>query len=252
MCVIIYDGTWEGWLTLVFEMFEFKVSVTAIYRNEQPLQQDIFVPWKRVTTDKSKAQRVWKGLQLRIPKYAQENLFCAFLSELPQIEATLCSAVCFYFSTVEEGHLAFGRNDVLTIHQTAKMVNRERHRMKAFTRFKKQKNGLYFAVIEPDFNVLPLINEHFMRRYADQRWLIYDTKRDYGIYYDLNLVSEVKLTNETVLLDDMVQFEEDEILYADLWQQYFKSTNIKERKNVRLHVQHVPKRYWKYLTEKSI
>jgi hypothetical protein len=29
-------------------------------------------------------------------------------------------------------------------------------------------------------------------------------------------------------------------------------TNIKERKNDKLHVQHVPKRYWKYLTEKKM
>ncbi|RZJ49641.1 MAG: DUF4130 domain-containing protein, partial [Chryseobacterium sp.] len=26
---------------------------------------------------------------------------------------------------------------------------------------------------------------------------------------------------------------------------------IVERKNLKLHVQHVPKRYWKYLTEKN-
>ena len=31
---------------------------------------------------------------------------------------------------------------------------------------------------------------------------------------------------------------------------YFKSTNIVARKNTKLHTQHVPKRYWKYLTEK--
>ncbi|TXD94923.1 DUF4130 domain-containing protein [Gillisia hiemivivida] len=26
---------------------------------------------------------------------------------------------------------------------------------------------------------------------------------------------------------------------------------MKSRKNMKLHLQHVPKRYWKYLTEKS-
>lgn len=32
---------------------------------------------------------------------------------------------------------------------------------------------------------------------------------------------------------------------------HFKSTNITERKNTKLHVQHIPKRYWRYLTEKQ-
>ncbi|MGZ5274180.1 MAG: DUF4130 domain-containing protein, partial [Kaistella sp.] len=43
---------------------------------------------------------------------------------------------------------------------------------------------------------------------------------------------------------------DEEKKYQKLWQRYFTKTNIKERKNLKLHVQHVPKRYWKYLTEK--
>ena len=44
--------------------------------------------------------------------------------------------------------------------------------------------------------------------------------------------------------------DEKEELYQHLWQQYFKSVNIVARKNTKLHIQHMPKRYWKYLTEK--
>ncbi|MGY0039832.1 DUF4130 domain-containing protein [Pedobacter sp. NJ-S-72] len=44
---------------------------------------------------------------------------------------------------------------------------------------------------------------------------------------------------------------EKEGFYAVLWKDYFKSTNIAARKNTKLHIQHVPKRYWKYLTEKQ-
>ena len=46
-------------------------------------------------------------------------------------------------------------------------------------------------------------------------------------------------------------FDESEIYFQKLWEEYFKSTNIKTRANMRLHVQHMPKRYWKYLSEKS-
>ncbi|HCV81945.1 MAG TPA: DNA metabolism protein, partial [Zunongwangia profunda] len=45
---------------------------------------------------------------------------------------------------------------------------------------------------------------------------------------------------------------ENEISFQKLWKSYFESTNIKSRKNTKLHLQHVPKRYWKYLTEKTI
>lgn len=77
---------------------------------------------------------------------------------------------------------------VLKAAQTVKKVGREKHRMEAFVRFRLTRGGIYFAAIEPDFNVLPLINSHFKSRYADQKWIIYDLKRNFGIAYDLRVV----------------------------------------------------------------
>ena len=114
---------------------------------------------------------------------------------------------------------------------------------------------MFYASIEPDFNVLPLISKHFKNRYADQQWIIYDLKRKYGLYYDLDTVAEITLdfadeidckTPQAIVMD------EKEELYRVLWKDYFKSANIVSRKNTRLHVKHVPKRYWKYLTEKQL
>jgi probable DNA metabolism protein len=113
---------------------------------------------------------------------------------------------------------------------------------------------LYYAICQPDFNVLPLIKTHFKERYADQCWLIYDNRRKYGLYYNLKEVETVQLSfsegsnsgkNIGLVLD------EKEELYQQLWQQYFQSVNIVARKNLKLHIQHMPKRYWKFLPEKQ-
>ena len=40
-------------------------------------------------------------------------------------------------------------------------------------------------------------------------------------------------------------------LYQQLWCTYFDSVNITARKNMKLYIQHMPKRYWRYLTEKK-
>jgi probable DNA metabolism protein len=45
--------------------------------------------------------------------------------------------------------------------------------------------------------------------------------------------------------------DEKEELYQHLWQQYFSTLNIAARKNLKLHIQHMPKRYWRYLVEKK-
>ena len=114
---------------------------------------------------------------------------------------------------------------------------------------------MFFAVIAPDFNVLPLIISFFQRRYADQAWLIFDEKRKYGMLYDKKSVSEVQLTamdaRALAKADDTVILDMEETKYRQLWKSYFKSTNIEARKNMKLHLQHLPRRYWRYLTEKK-
>lgn len=143
---------------------------------------------------------------------------------------------------------------VLFVTDTARKVHREKHRMEAFVRFQQTKDNLYYAFIDPDFNVLPLLQDHFEKRYADQLWMIYDIKRKHGLYYDLSETSRVEVFFNEVpgrgaRLDSIN--DEKEPLYQQLWQQYFDSVNIKARKNTKLHVQHMPLRYWKFLPEKQ-
>src|SRR5690606_25166558 len=148
----------------------------------------------------------------------------------------------------------YGDDDILYFTQTLKKVSRERHRMKAFVRFSKSSDGLFFAVIEPDFNVLPLIVDFFKKRYADQQWLIYDLKREYGILYDKLTVSEVNLTSierQVLTKDAIITLDAEDEHFQNLWKRYYQSTNIEARRNMKLHLQHVPRRYWKYLVEKQ-
>ena len=98
--------------------------------------------------------------------------------------------------------------------------------------------------------------EHFKDRFADQPWLIYDVKRQYGYYYDLKEMKEVTFENPqqahlvTGMLNESLMAN-DEKLFRQLWKTYFKAICIKERWNPRKHRQDMPVRYWKYLTEKQ-
>jgi probable DNA metabolism protein len=51
-------------------------------------------------------------------------------------------------------------------------------------------------------------------------------------------------------MDELPPFEQEEEFYQTLWKQYFKSIAIEGRINPRLQMQHMPKKYWKYLIEK--
>ena len=98
-----------------------------------------------------------------------------------------------------------------------------------------------------------MIENHFKTRYADQQWIIYDASRRYGLYYDLQHVQviEMQFHEGRSALHTADAAGENEPLYQLLWKQYFTSVNIEARKNTKLHIQHMPRRYWKYLPEKQ-
>ena len=249
---LIYDGTFDGFLTCVFYYYEFKLEDATI-QNESRVQNGLFADNQTIITDEVKAKRVWKGLKSKLSDTACYQMYYAFLSEKENIENLLLDYVKYAFKTKITTHIDYTHPTVLKIAQIAKMVGREKHRMEAFVRFKLTKDQLYFANIAPDFDVLPLISKHFKRRYADQRWMIYDLKRHYGLYYDLEKVDIIHLDlpkDFDATKTSKAFFADEELEFQTLWQDYFESTNIASRKNMRLHVRHVPKRYWKYLSEK--
>uniref|UniRef100_UPI00124E72C8 DUF4130 domain-containing protein n=3 Tax=Acinetobacter ursingii TaxID=108980 RepID=UPI00124E72C8 len=52
--------------------------------------------------------------------------------------------------------------------------------------------------------------------------------------------------------DFSLELDENEGLYDQLWKDYFKSVNIEARNNIKLHIQYVPRRYWRYMNEKIL
>lgn len=249
---LIYDGTFDGFLTCVFYVFEQKMTAVSFQRNGQ-VQESLFGNSTEISTDLEKADRVWKGLKSKTSGQGRTKLFYAFLSEQFKIESILLDYMQQVFKSPIPIDSDFSNGTVLKVSQVAKSVGREKHRMEAFVRFKLTTDGIYFANVEPDFDVLPLISKHFENRYADQKWIIYDLKRSYGLFYNLEKVELMELSlpdNYDPTKTTLDFFTASEIEFQTLWQDYFESTNIKSRKNMKLHVQHVPKRYWKYLSEK--
>lgn len=241
MEIYLYDSSFEGFLTAVFECYRSK----GVIRKENAFVPDMFAHTIRVETDLEKADRVWAALSKKLSPDGLHQYFSTFLSELENIEDQLLSYTRHVFENQSSVERDFGNNFVLFVAQTARKVHREKHRMEAFVRFQLTKDGIYFSLVSPDYNVLPLIIKHFKDRYADQRWMIYDKVRNYGIYYDLERV-------ETVWMEIDKQdgiWDEAEGDYQALWQTYYKGANIASRVNRKLLLQHMPKRYWKYLPE---
>jgi len=242
-----YDASFEGFLTAIFDLFSLKNFSAVIEKDTE--SANLFQQTRAVVTDREKAMRVLADLQKRLSDQAVSDFFSVWLSELPTVERMLLGYCLHAFHSAESIETDYSNFYVMDLKQTAKIVSRERHRMKAFIRFARLEDDLYYAEVEPDFNVLPLIQKHFTCRYADQKWLIYDTRRDYGLYYDLESTSIIELEDQPKEVTQVMHGEEKD--FRKLWKNYFTSVNIASRRNMKLHLRHIPTRYWKLLTEKQ-
>jgi probable DNA metabolism protein len=251
MTTLFYDGSFEGLLSAIFEIYERKLTLIKLQKGEL-YEGAMFEDTLNVITNDAYAARVLKGLKQKLSPNAIQRLYIAHLAEIDGEEINLVGYIRYVFDTKRNIEEDYGNKFVLRISEIVRMMRREKHRMEAFVRFQKLKDESYYAAISPDFNVLPLLIRHFKSRYADQKWIIYDLKRKYGIYYDLHDVQYITLDFSALNKPGEVvsAFTEDETIYQHLWKNYFHSVNIPARKNTRLHVRHIPKRYWKHLTEK--
>ena len=260
MTIYIFDNTLEGLLTAVFDSFFLHQQPEFLLSEEEQLPLFADEP-HRVVTDSEKASRVWKGLEKHLSKAGMRVVTLSWMSEERALNLPLFRFICKVFRQ-PAGAPSLENNasdeDVLAVRNTCRRVLHEQLRMKQFIRFQKAKDGTYLAVVSPDHNVLPLVTEHFQDRFNDQPWLIYDAKRHYGYYYDGNAVTHVTFEDEAAVpfnlsdgkLDADVLSADDE-MFQNLWRTYFKAICIKERMNPKKQLSDMPRRYWKYMTEKN-
>jgi probable DNA metabolism protein len=253
MLYFLYDNTFDGLLTAVFDAFNRKEFPDRIVSQEiqLPLFTDVF----RVITDTEKSERVLNGLKKKISRSALNMLFICYFSETEDIENLLFRYIRKSFVSPVSIEMNFADDDVLSLSKIFKKVERETTHIKQFARFQKTADGIFFSVMEPLCNVLPLCSSFFEDRYADQQWILYDSKRNYGLYYDLEKTEVIHFEHFNLSLKTgqlaVEQMDEYEAAFQKLWKDYLKAVTIQERKNLRLQQQFMPKRFWKYLTEKQ-
>ena len=257
MMVYIFDGTMDGLLTAVFEAFALHEQPETLLTEGEALP--LFCErTQTVHTDEEKARRVWTGLEKKLSREAMKLISVSWLSELKELNGHLFRYICKVFTAGKGIERHFADPDVLAVTNIARRVLHEQLRMKQFIRFQKAKDGTYLGVVSPDHNVLPLIIDHFQDRFNDQPWLIYDAKRHYGFNYDGKTVIRITFEDEAAVpfnlangkLDESVLSSDDQLL-QDLWRTYFKAICIRERMNPRKQLNDMPRRYWKYMTEKN-
>lgn len=251
MLVFRYDRSFDGLLSALFDAYSLRAFPDDLIGRDEP--EPLFTQRvHEVVTDESHAVRVWRGLERRLTAHARSMLVYAWHGE--QEKADLLMLRCLRRIFDEGGATLADHSDpdMKALHRLALKVSHEREHLKQFVRLQKAADGTYFAAVTPEHNALPLALGYFTDRFADQRWLLYDRRRDFGFYYDGQSARRVTLEDDRGMIADKLADEwlaEDERRFQLLWKNYFQALAIPQRINPRQQRRMMPRRYWKHLTE---
>jgi len=250
--VLLYDGCFSGFLTSVFIAFEKKIKVVDIQRKNQ-VQKGLFTETQIILTQLYKAKRVWNGISQR-SNIAMKNIYFAFLSETDGIEQLLYAYIQKIVTDKSFNPTLMTDDIVFKINNLAKAVGKKKNQMEAFMKFKVSKDGVHFIIAEPEYDLLPLVSKHFRSHFSDRQWVIYDIKRNYGLFFDLHTIQLISLDSKDIFANaNSINglLSENTNNPIDLWNNYFAGNSIKYLIEHKLHTHQMPKQRQNYQKEKE-
>lgn len=243
MCVWVYDGSFEGLLTVVYAWFKTTVKPFKI-RDEMHYQADLLLEEIRIITDTEQARRVSDGIVEKLGLSTFELMMKAYLSEDEEIALIIIRFLEYAFKKGPKviEHLA---NPVVgNFAKKSAAVSRESHKLIGLIRFVELSNGILYGAYESTYSQLVILAPHFSQRLSNQCWVLHDKGRNMAAFY-----REGQWHMAPLSIDLSHELTDTEQLFQDLWKRYYKHIAIEARKNEKLRMQNMPKKYWNYLTE---
>ena len=241
--IYIYDGTFEGLLTIVFDSFIKKVIPLGIVSKED-VEPNFLNSFLEFSTNYEKSARIFNGIVKNISYDTLYNCYYAFLSDVKNKEINILKYLLNGFVIGPKIETMLSIDFVFNVHSMRKKMLGEAHKLKGLLRFIEVKNNLFYASIHPSNNVIENLGHHFIRRLPTQNFIIHDKIRNIAFIYN---AKEYQIVDASFLKIDGISTEEKK--YEDLWRAFFNTIAIKERTNSKLQMQFMPKKYWKDLIE---
>ena len=239
--VYVYDGSFEGLLCTVYESYHRREHPEMIVSREEP--QETLYPVVEIHTNLDQAQKVEAAIEKKISTYALSLVRHCYYAAVPRREEMVLHflRLGFRLGPAVVNHLA--HEAVVPVLKTAQLVGREANAYREFSRFSDY-NGALAAIIAPIHFVLPLVAPYFCDRFPSEQFLIYDENHSTVFLYQ-----DGKRELLRVEAFELPAPSAEEEAYRALWKQFYKSIAIESRINHKRRMGHMPKRYWRHMTE---
>lgn len=251
--IYLHDGSFEGLLHAVATAVKSRLEVKGIYPQEGycPAMFDSLLP---VQTDRQQAQRLFQYLQ-GFKGMAARYAINGFLSEDREVGIHLYWLVRECVARGPQATQLYTHDSIRYLARLSRRVGGEAHRLNGLIRFRILEDGMQYAPLEPDHNVIGYCAHYFVQRLRSQQWILHDVRRNLALYWDRDSLQGVDVDADftrhvrrhgEIPADRISQQEQ---YYQGLWKSFHQQTANPDRTNLNLQRQLMPRRYWKYLVE---
>lgn len=239
----LYDGSFYGFLSVVFAIYDSKMLPTTITTSEN-FQLTLDANAIEIETNVTHAARVEKGIRKRAGKFVLDEITKSFLSYDSKKEIVIFNFIQLALKYGRSAMYKRAHPDVIAFEKILLHLGKETQNWRGFLRFSEMEGGFFYAKFAPKNNVTPLLMPHFVSRLADQPFLIHDTTRHIVGVYDLK---EWQLIETNTL--SLPGYNENEYKYRQMWKVFFETVAIPGRKNKKCQQNHMPHWYRANMTE---
>jgi len=173
---IVYDGSFEGFLTSIFIIYKFKYDDVKFHKAAS-YSHNMFNEEIRIETKESEYTRVAKGIVQKASKRIGNEVYKLFLSRTSAVDLELFTFIKSIFKSEFSNH----RSDILK--STRSKMNLEIDRQKSNISFIELYNDIHLSIIKPDHDVLPLIVNYMISNNGTKELLLFDSIRGYGYHH---------------------------------------------------------------------
>lgn len=240
---VIFDGSFDGLLTIIYKRFYEKLRPDFIYRTGH-VQISLDTRLIEVETSEEEAKAVYSSIIKKISRDAMHTAYYAFLSEDTEIYIKIYRYILLGYKVGGSVNNHMQEAFVMDTIKTARYVGKEAHFSLEFMRFKETREGFLYGEFSPKSNCLSIVALHFADRFIGIPWLIQDVRRKTAAVFD----------GKEFIITDMpgqvtAEFAEKEEDIISLWKTFHKTIANELRVNPKLQTNMLPKRYRKHMTE---
>lgn len=239
--ILVYDGTFKGFLSLVYEVYYKKLKPIKIYKTLP--NEMIFEEILELKTSKENTIKVLNAIKTKFPKELIQRILNIFMCDSKEFEMALLEYIIIGFKEVKQLY-NINNSCVFYLNSLEKELFRNVHKLTGFIRFEELEDATLYAKVESKFNVVYFLGKHFLKRFNNQNFIIHDLNRKLAF---------VKMQNDfsvqEVAFFDEPNYSSNEQKFQKLWKSFFNAVTIKERLNPKLQRQLVPLLYRTYMSE---